>query len=71
MRIIAAATEGKSYGRKKNISSKYIFPYDLVERGDEGKSIKKGEARREEHALGLKHLEALSQSTREVMTLSQ
>ena len=44
VRIIAAAVKGKAYGRKQGIPCKYLFPYDLVERGDEGKAIKKGEA---------------------------
>ena len=58
MRIITAAASGKAYGRKHGIPHMYLFPYDLVERGDEGKAIKKGEATREEYVLGLKRMEA-------------
>ena len=56
--MIAAAAKGKAYGRKHGIPSKYLFPYNLVERGDEGKAIKKGEATQEEYILGLKCMEA-------------
>ena len=48
----------KAYGRKRCIPRKYLFPYDLVERGDQGKALKKREATREEYVLGLKHMEA-------------
>ena len=51
---MAAASNGKVYGRKQGISHKY----DLVEPGDEEKAIKKGEATREEYVLGLKCMEA-------------
>ena len=56
--MIMAAANGKAYGRKQGIPRKYLFPYDLVERGDEGKVIKKGEATQEEYVLGLKRMEA-------------
>ena len=56
--IIAAAVNGKAYGRKQGIPHKYLLPYDLVEWGDEGKMIKKGEATRDEYVLGLKRMEA-------------
>ena len=58
VRIIAAAANGKAYGRKLGIPCKYLFPYDLVERADEGKALKKGEATQEEYVLGLKRMEA-------------
>ena len=56
MRIIAQGASGKAYGRKRGFPSKYLFPYDLVERGDEGKALKKGEATREEYVLGLNRI---------------
>ena len=46
VRILAEAASGKAYRRKRSIPHKYLFPYDLVERGDEGKALKKGEATR-------------------------
>ena len=58
MWIIAAAASGKAYGRKRVLPRKYLFPYDLVERWDEGKALKKREATREEYVLGLKRMEA-------------
>ena len=57
VRLIVAAADGKGNQRKKGISVKYLFPFDLVERCDEGKAIKKGDASREEYTLGLKRLE--------------
>ena len=57
MQIIAAAASGKAYQRKRGISCKYLFPYNLVERGDEGKAIKKRTATREEYVLGLKRMD--------------
>ena len=59
VRIIAAAAQNKSAisQRKKGIPADYVFPYDLVERGDAGKKLKKGEATLEEYYLGLKRLE--------------
>ena len=51
--LIVAAADGKGNQRKKGISAKYLFPFDLVERGNEGKAIKKGEASWEEYTLGL------------------
>ena len=56
--MIAAAANGKAYGRKQDIPCKYLFPYDLVEQGDKEKVIKKGEVTREEYVLGLKRMEA-------------
>ena len=56
--MITAAASGKAYRRKQGIPRKYLFPYDLVERGVEGKAIKKGEATRKEYVLGLKSMEA-------------
>ena len=57
VRLIVAAAFGKGTQWKKGISAKYLFPFDLVECGDEGKAIKKGDASREEYTLGLKRLE--------------
>ena len=56
--MIAAAASEKAYSSKRGISRKCLFTYDLVERGDEGKAIKNGEATREEYVLELKHMEA-------------
>ena len=58
MRIIAEAASGKAYRSKCEIPRKYLFPYDLVEKGDEGKALKKEKATREEYVLGLKRMEA-------------
>ena len=41
--MIAAASSWKAYLGKRGTSRKYLFPYDLVEREDEEKAIKKGE----------------------------
>lgn len=35
----------------------YLFPYDLIELGDKGKTIKKAEVTREEYLLSLKLME--------------
>ena len=48
----------RSSQRKPGIPRKYLFPYDLVERGDKGKVLKKWEATQEEYVLGLKRMEA-------------
>ena len=59
LRLIADAAQTKTMvpARKKGIHPDYLFPYDLVERGDGGKPIKKGEATREEFSLGLIRLQ--------------
>ena len=57
VRLIIAAADGKATKRKKGIPTNYIFPYDLVERGEDAKTVKKGEATQEEYTLGLKRLE--------------
>ena len=38
---------------KKGSADGFVFPYQLVDRGDLGKKIKKGESTREEYVLGL------------------
>ena len=55
LQLIAAAAQNKTViaARKKGIPADYMFPYDLIERGDSGKTIKKGESTREEYMLGL------------------
>ena len=55
LRLIAAAAQSKSVAtdKKKGSSADFVFPYELVHRGDTGKKIKKGEASREEYVLGL------------------
>ena len=58
VRLIVAAAQDKKLPRKKGIPSSYVFPYELVERGYEGKHIKKGDASREEYTLGLRRLES-------------
>ena len=44
LRLIAAAVQNKTVVAtwKKGIPANFMFPYDLVERGDMGKTIKKG-----------------------------
>ena len=55
LRLIAAAAQNKTViaTRRKGIPENFMFPYDLIERGDSGKDIKKGESTREEYMLGL------------------
>ena len=57
--MIAAAAQGKNIlgTRKKGISPNYIFPHELVERGDGARPVKRGEATREEYTLALKLME--------------
>ena len=57
VRLIVTAADGKTTHRKKCISTKYLFPFDLVKRGDEGKAVIKGEATKDEYMLGLNSLE--------------
>ena len=59
--MITAAANGKAYGRKQGIPCKYLFPYNMVEQGDEGKVIKEGEVSRGEYMLGLKRVKAQRQ----------
>ena len=60
LRMIAAAAQNKSTLaiKKKGIPVNYVFPYDLVDRGDNAKSIGKGEASKDEYILGLKRMES-------------
>ena len=44
VQIIVAVADGKATHRETIISSKYLFPYDMVECKDNGKAVKKGEA---------------------------
>ena len=53
LQMIVAAAQNKSViaTRKKGISPDFLFPYDLLNREDTGKTIKKREATREEYFL--------------------
>ena len=60
LRMLAAAAQGKSTtaSRKKGIPHDYVFPYELVDRGEAAHVVKKADATREEYVLGLKRLES-------------
>ena len=57
VRLIIAAADAKSFPPEKGISTKYLFPYDMVERDDEGQAVKKGEATKNEYMRRLKCFE--------------
>ena len=61
LRLIAAAAQNKSVlaSKTKGNPPKFVYPFDLVERGDTGRKIKKGESTREEYVLGLIRLSNL------------
>lgn len=58
VRLIVDAAQDTKTTRKKGIPSSYVFPFEMVERGEEGKRIKKGDASKDEYTLGLIRLQS-------------
>ena len=58
MRLIVTAAQDKKTTRKKGIPASYVFPFEVVDRGEEGKTIKKGDASKDEYILGLIRLQS-------------
>lgn len=51
------STTKKGLRHKRGVNPDYVFPHELIERGEEKRPIKRGEATYQEYAVALRHLE--------------